>query len=174
MLLAKGLQAQAQAPSLEPRFAGAAALAIGDSAPPTGLCGPTGVELANHPIVIRAMDEAWRDSNPGDPMTCHEEGGWIYLNRVTGQIFTHRAPPGGQAFIDLSEPVLYLDAVVVGSFHTHPNLGWVAEPSDADFALEDARRVPGLVRSEFGIHPYGRFLRRERLDGAAGFPFESP
>ena len=41
------------------------------SAPPTQP--PRGVELLIHPVVVQAMDEAWNDSYPADPLRRQEQ-----------------------------------------------------------------------------------------------------
>ena len=54
-------------------------------------------------------------------MGVHEEGGWIYLDPGTGEVFIERARPGRQAAIDLNHPPETQGRFVVGKFHTHPN-----------------------------------------------------
>jgi len=38
---------------------------------------PTASDLQRHPVVRRALEEAWKDSRPDVPEERHEEGGWI-------------------------------------------------------------------------------------------------
>ena len=52
---------------------------------------PTVSELLNDPAVQQALDDAWVDSTPGDPAGRHEEGGWVYANKVNGTIAVRRA-----------------------------------------------------------------------------------
>ena len=132
---------------------------------------PTRKELIAHPIVRRAIEQAWLDSKPDDPERRHEEGGWIYLNVRTGAVFTHRAALGKCASIDLSSPVLYVDSVIVGTFHTHPHPpdgSYLEGPSRSDEQMDRSRGVPGIVRSWSGYHAYG-CERRESLVGRTGF-----
>jgi hypothetical protein len=58
---------------------------------------PTATELLNNPAVRRALDEAWADSQADDPVARHEEGGWIYIAVITGEITVRRAPRGMRA-----------------------------------------------------------------------------
>jgi hypothetical protein len=131
---------------------------------------PTRRELLVHPIVRRAIEQAWLDSMPQDPEQRHEEGGWIYLNVKTGAVFTHRAERGATAQIDLSVPVLYVDSVIVGTFHTHPHPPgeYIAGPSRSDMEMDESRGVPGIVRSWAGYHAYG-CEQRASLEGKTGF-----
>src|SRR5262245_9529877 len=52
--------------------------------PPT--CAPTAAELQSDSVVQQALEQAWLDSDPGDPAYRHEEGGWIYLDTTTGRL----------------------------------------------------------------------------------------
>lgn len=134
---------------------------------------PTAEELQDDPVVKQAMEEAWRDSQPGDSARRHEEGGWIYRNSKTGETTIRRATPGGQAGIDLSHPPALRDSVVVGKYHTHPNPiseGWDPRPSDEDRAVDERHGVPDLIRAEDGIHVSGPASRRGGLGGGSGFP----
>ena len=134
---------------------------------------PTQVQLVQSPIVRDAVEQAWRDSNPHDANLRHEEGGWIYMNIQTGQVFTHRAPRGSSAGIDLRSPVAYVDAVVVGTFHTHPHSladKYDLGPSDSDRNWDYSRGVPGLVRSSLGYHTHGWERRRLDLSGPWAYP----
>lgn len=96
---------------------------------------PTVAELLADPAVRQALAQAWQDSLPADPVLRHEEGGWIYADTVTGAISVRRAPPGGQAALDVSSPPVVVGSVVVATFHTHPNPsteGWDPGPSSGD------------------------------------------
>src|SRR5205809_277389 len=96
---------------------------------------PTASELCNDPLVMRALQEVWVDSLPGDPAQRHEEGGWIYVELVTGRISTIRAPSGSRSGLSLANPPTVAGALVVGTFHTHPNStaeGWNSGPSRVD------------------------------------------
>src|SRR5438105_4693162 len=100
---------------------------------------PTAIELLADPVVQSAMKRAWIDSLADDPVARHEEGGWIYLNLTTGQVSVKRARAGGNDSVDLANPPLQPGAIVVGTFHTHPNPtveGWEpgASPDDDHWA----------------------------------------
>lgn len=144
-----------------------------DFGPVTALRAPTQAELVRSPIVRDAVEDAWRDSKADDPQLRHEEGGWIYMNIETGVVFTHRAPAGSLAGVDLRYPVAYVDAVVVGTFHTHPNgaeANYDLGPSESDRNWDYSRGVPGIVRSSLGYHTYGWERRRLDLEGPWAFP----
>jgi hypothetical protein len=129
--------------------------------------------LLNDPVVHQALDQAWVDSQPGDPGLRHEEGGWIYMDATTGQLTIQRARPGIRAAIDLDNPPQVAGAVVVGVFHTHPNPsadGWFTGPSPSDQAIDAFNGVPDLIRSEDGVHFSGPASRRGGLGGGPGYP----
>jgi hypothetical protein len=137
---------------------------------------PTGNELLSHRTVRATMAAAWTASTPGVTRwvtpapgsalaaTCnpvpgaaapaaHEEGGWVYLNLITGDLSTRRAAAGGQAGINVNvgAPTV-TDSVMVATFHTHPNVGacWGAvTPSGADTTNANARGIPNLIRGAF-------------------------
>jgi hypothetical protein len=139
--------------------------------PPKGA--PTASELLEDSAVIQMLDQAWVDSQPGDPRARHEEGGWIFMNVSTGEITIRRALPGMQTAIDLSDPPLQSDCFVVGKFHTHPNPtseGWNPGPSPSDFAIDERHGVPDLIRADDGIHLSGPESRRGGLSGEHGYP----
>jgi hypothetical protein len=134
---------------------------------------PTADELRAHPFVRQALEAAWQDSLADDPVLRHEEGGWIYMNLVTGEITVLRAPHGEMSAIDLGKPAVLLDAVVVGKFHTHPNPtaeGWEGRPSPGDRIVDARHGVPDLIRADDGIYVSGPAARRGSLAGNAGYP----
>ncbi len=134
---------------------------------------PEASELLRNPGGVRALDEAWADSQIDDSLRRHEEGGWIYMNVSTGSVMTRRAPAGGQAMIDLGNPPLLEDCVVVGKFHTHPNPsaeGWSPGPSASDQAIDERRGVPDLIRADDGVHLSGPECRRGGFAGEPGYP----
>ena len=103
------------------------------------------VQQANELVVQQALEQAWTDSLPGDPVLRHEEGGWIYVNTTTWEVLVRRAPAGVQATLNLNSPLAVPDAVVVATFHTHPNPsaeGWDPGPSMADIGLAFRCAVP--------------------------------
>jgi hypothetical protein len=113
------------------------------------------------------------DSLPDDPARRHEEGGWIFLNLQTGAISVVRAPRGSQAELEIGNPPLLPDNVVVGTFHTHPNPtaeGWDPGPSATDQEVLAQFGVPGLIRADDGVHEAGPDSLRGGLTGGPGFP----
>ena len=137
---------------------------------------PTGADMLQDVTVLAAMNAAFAASNAGitrwttpipghalaaacNPVAgaaapaAHEEGGWIYLNLITGNLTTRRAVAGGQAAINLTNNApLVGDSVIIGTFHTHPNVGacWGAVfPSGADTANAGTRGLPNLIQGAF-------------------------
>jgi hypothetical protein len=134
---------------------------------------PTASELMNDPTVQQALEQAWIDSRPDDPVQRHEEGGWIYIDTTTGRLTTQRAPPGAQSELEMGDPPVVAGSVVVGTFHTHPNPiaeGWDPGPSDEDSMFHDQAGVPGLIRADDGLHTTGPASRRGGLAGGPGYP----
>jgi hypothetical protein len=134
---------------------------------------PTAAEILRETVVQQALDEAWRDSLPGDAIRRHEEGGWIYMESATAIVFVRRAPAGTQSTLDLSTPPVVPGAVVVATFHTHPNPsadGWDSGPSESDTQSAWLFGVPCLIRADDGIHTTGPDSRRGGLTGGPGYP----
>jgi len=134
---------------------------------------PTITELLNDSTVHLAMEQAWIDSLPADPLQRHEEGGWVYVDTTTGAISVQRATAGLRASLDLNTPPVVPGSVVVATFHTHPNPsadGWEPGPSGADTQSAWLLGVPCLIRADDGIHTTGPDLRRGGLAGGPGFP----
>jgi hypothetical protein len=134
---------------------------------------PTAAELLREPVVQRALDQAWLDSLPSDPARRHEEGGWIYVEVVTGAVSVHRGLAGAQASLDLDGPPIIPGLVVVATFHTHPNPSaeeWATGPSPADTQSAWLFGVPCLIRAEDGVHITGPPSRRGGLSGGPGYP----
>ena len=52
---------------------------------------PTAADLLYELLVQQALEQAWNDSLPGDPVQRHEEGGWIYMDNTTGIVVVRRA-----------------------------------------------------------------------------------
>src|SRR6516165_8699962 len=134
---------------------------------------PTASDLLNEPVVQQALEEAWKDSLPGDPVRRHEEGGWIFIDLGSRNIVLRRAPAGGQTTLNLNLPPNVPGAVVVATFHTHPNPsaeGWNTGPSAADTRSAWLFGVPCLIRSDDGVHVTGPASRRGGLAGGPGYP----
>jgi len=138
-------------------------------------------QLLGETVVRTTIRGAWNDSNVAVPAvgtTQHEEGGWVFLNLITGEITTRRAPRGAGAAIDLTSPPTVTDSIVIAKFHTHPNLGpgWVAAPSPQDTTVDAAHGVPDIVAGTTGVDPavFSFFQsgpdRREHLAGNRGLP----
>jgi hypothetical protein len=136
---------------------------------------PTTAALLSDPVVQPAVEQAWQDSQSGDSICRHEEGGWIYMDVTSGQISVQRQVPGQQAEIDLDSPPIRPGSVVVGKFHTHPNPtseGWDPGPSRQDQIVDALHGVPDLIRADDGMHTSGPDCRRGGLAGGPGFPPE--
>jgi hypothetical protein len=134
---------------------------------------PTAADLLNELVVQQALEQAWNDSLPGDPVRRHEEGGWIYMDTTTGRVAVRRAAAGAQAELDLSTPPVVPGAVVVATFHTHPNPtaeGWEPGPSAEDTQSAWLFGVPCLIRADDGIHTTGPASRRGGLSSGPGYP----
>jgi hypothetical protein len=134
---------------------------------------PTAQELLRDPSVLQALEQAWTDSLPGDPLQRHEEGGWIYSDATTGAISIRRAPAGIRAFIDLNTPPTVAGSLVIATFHTHPNPsaeGWNPGPSVGDTTSAFLLGVPCIIRADDGIHTTGPDSRRGGLTGNPGYP----
>jgi hypothetical protein len=52
---------------------------LGSLGPGVGRPLPTMADLLSNPVVQRALEEAWLDSQADDSARRHEEGGWVYL-----------------------------------------------------------------------------------------------
>ena len=134
---------------------------------------PTAADLLSEPLVLQTLEQAWKDSSPESPAQRHEEGGWIYMDKADGKLAVRRAPVGGQASLDLSAPPIVPGAVVVATFHTHPNPsaeGWEPGPSSADTQIARLVGVPFLIRADDGLHTTGPDSRRGGLAGRPGYP----
>ena len=134
---------------------------------------PSTADLLNHPIVCQAMEQAWLDSQAGDPLHRHEEGGWIYMDTTTGQISIRRAPAGQRNQLSLGGPPIVFGSVVVGTFHTHPNPtaeGWNPGPSSTGQNSAIQSGVPWLIRADNGVYSTGPDSRRGGIPGGPGFP----
>jgi hypothetical protein len=62
---------------------------------------PTAADLLTELVVQQALEQAWIDSLPGDPVQRHEEGGWIFVDTSTGGIAVGRAAAGAQASLEV-------------------------------------------------------------------------
>jgi hypothetical protein len=134
---------------------------------------PTVGELTRNPVVRAALEDAWNDSLPADPLTRHEEGGWFYFDPNTGLVNVRRSASGGRADLDLNDPPIVAGSFLVATFHTHPNPaseGWQTGPSDSDSSSAWELGVPCIIRAEDGVHTTGPESRRGGLTGPPGFP----
>ncbi|MDA0806445.1 MAG: Mov34/MPN/PAD-1 family protein [Planctomycetota bacterium] len=94
--------------------------------------------LLNDIAIRTAMREALRESRPG---TKHpiEQGGFIVLDAITLRPVVRRLNVGqADSFqIPLCPDGQFHGEPIIGSFHTHPNIGpeWQEEPSRQDIRL---------------------------------------
>ena len=119
---------------------------------------PTHGVLIRQAVVRNALRAAWAASNAAvnPPVGAqHEEGGWVYLNLITGALSVRRAAAGAGAAINLAAPPLVTDSIVVAKFHTHPNLGpgWLATASPQDTTVDAAHGVPDIIVGTPGVDP---------------------
>jgi hypothetical protein len=166
-----------------------------------GRTAPSGADMIADSQVRAALIVAWNASSPAvtiwpthDPAhpghacnpppgppppapAAHEEGGFIYLDLITGDLATRAVAPGGQAVLPLNNPPLVANSIVVGGYHTHPNVGacWGAPFfSGPDQNWVAANGVPLLMRGAFpGVantsdHAHGS--SRRHLAGNRGLP----
>ena len=134
---------------------------------------PSAADLLSELAVQQALEQAWIDSRVDDPLTRHEEGGWVFLDTTSGGIVIRRAAAGAQASLDLSSPPTVPGAVVIATFHTHPNPsadGWEPGPSAADMQSAWRFGVPCIIRADDGIHTTGPDSRRGGLSDGPGYP----
>ena len=155
---------------------------------------PTFGELVARADVQGQLRAAWtasspRVSAPNDGGAQHEEGGWIYLELVTGNLAFRRQAAGAGAAINLSAPPVIAGHVVVAKFHTHPNLGanWDPGPSAidddgdgvpdrGDAVVDPNHGVPDIVVNTPGVNPANFTTalsgpsRRRHLAGNQGLP----
>jgi hypothetical protein len=150
---------------------------------------PTFKDLITYSSVVReAIADAWQASNPGipDPVLSrftHEEGGWVFMNLIDGNLSTERATPdpAKSNAIDLSDPPNVASSVIVATFHTHPNMGpkFQAEPDSGDIKNANKRGVPNLIAANPGTKPdvYRFYLAgpavRKHLASETKFPGSS-
>jgi hypothetical protein len=149
-----------------------------------GRSSPTGATMMGDATVQATLSAAWAASGaalttPGvaAPAGVHEEGGYIYLNLITGLLATSRAAAGAQASLPLDDPDPPTECITVGGFHTHPNVGpgWGApQPSGADTTWATDNGIPLLLRGAFPTvaATSDNFTGSTRLHlaGGTGFP----
>jgi hypothetical protein len=125
----------------------------GSESPPTD---PGGLDRAlADPGVQAELERAWNESNPDGPGDQkHEQGGWIVLNRETGEYEVIRWPAGSRDGIRPGPQPDGDKYTLVGWFHTHPNTeaeGYSPDPSPADINFtNDHARVPGVIETHDG------------------------
>ncbi|HWS90807.1 MAG TPA: hypothetical protein VN282_27805 [Pyrinomonadaceae bacterium] len=124
-------------------------------------CPLTGEQLRNHPRVKKILDDAWRLSKYGQK-DCQEIGGWIYRDK-DGEIFAQYQEQDCGSCTRLrghaNPPLRVIPGTVIALFHTHPqptdDLYWPDGPSPQDIELAFINKVPGLVKTDKGVHVYG-------------------
>ena len=125
----------------------------GGGSPPTD---PGGLDEAlADPDVQAELERAWNESNPDGPGDQkHEQGGWIVLNRETGEYEVMRWPAGARDSIGPGPMPDGDKYTLVGWFHTHPNTeaeGYSPDPSPADIDFtNDFAHVPGVIETHDG------------------------
>jgi hypothetical protein len=130
-------------------------------------------ELRANPVVQAAFAAAWADSFPDDPVLRHEEGGYIYVSPVTGEVAVRRSQPGSLRGLDLSFPPEVTGCFLVATYHTHPNPiseGNDPDPSPADVRFAHESGVPWFVVSEVGVVAVGPERRVGGMTGPPGYP----
>ena len=121
---------------------------------------PDGPALVADATVQAALTAAFAASGaaivPAPPAAAppgvHEEGGFIYLDIVTNTISTDSVAAGAQASLPLNDTNPPDNAITVGGYHTHPNVGpaWGAPfASGADVAWATRNGIPLLIRGAF-------------------------
>ncbi len=104
------------------------------------------ITLLSDPTVRAALQEAWRDSQPG-VSGGHEEGGFV-VRDPSGSSSVIRWPRGAANSIVLPphRDCRIGGKDIVATFHTHPNTGpdYVQEPADTDIrAVRDDCELKG-------------------------------
>ncbi len=95
-------------------------------------------DLLGHQSVIAGMRQAYVESDVGGSRPS-EQGGFVVRDSQSGLITVIRLPSSARD--SLSYPLcpngLYQGQEIIGSFHTHPNVGkeWRQEPSPQDIRL---------------------------------------
>jgi len=135
---------------------------------------PTGKQLMEDAVVKGALEAAWADSNvnASNPDDWRENGGYIFMNVISGQISTTRVPPGNWGRLNLPSPDLKTipeNTIVVGVFHTHPNPAGTLDCEDHDTQESQLDGVPDVVRGAKGAFPCG-VERRLHLAGSRSYP----
>jgi hypothetical protein len=113
------------------------------------------------PKVLQKLAQAWSQSDSYAPAVPigqpgsqkREQGGWILMNWVTGNLILMPVAPGSRDRIDLSPFPRIVYHTPVGWYHTHPNTpaeGYYDPPSTADQGVTDFAKVPGVVRTHSG------------------------
>ncbi len=109
---------------------------------------PTVGELLAEPTVFAGMRQAFDESDVGGSRPA-EQGGFLVRDPQSGMMRAARLPASGRD--SLAYPLCadgrYQGQDIVGSFHTHPNLGpeWRQEPSPQDIRLsKDYPETMGL------------------------------
>lgn len=134
-------------------------------------CGTTGYpfppsvgEIMNDPVVVDCLNRAWKESRYGEKNR-REVGGWVYQDkegRLHVWLLDFDSGTSG-SLPDHDDPPSRLIPSIVGLIHTHPNPTsprWNFCPSPEDKSLAFRLQVPGLVKTDKGIIPYGPEMGR--------------
>jgi hypothetical protein len=107
------------------------------------------VSILDEREVILAMRMAWEEFHPGTTQA-QEQGGFVRRSR-SGEFFVERWPKGHQDQIEVPPHPNGIrgEAIIVASFHTHPNPPphYQQEPSLTD--IRAVRNDPDLRHSEY-------------------------
>lgn len=142
-----------------------------DQASGSGTTSSAVPDFATDPDVVSELNRAWTESNPhapdvprGSPGSLkREQGGWVRINRITGNRHVIRVPAGTRdslATISGTKPGWSLFYRNEGWFHTHPNTaaeGYTHVPSPGDIGFtRNYAQVPGVIMTHKGIEviPY--------------------
>jgi hypothetical protein len=131
----------------------------------SGQCSQTPPYMRD-PAVIQKLNQAWNQSNPNAPPVRvgqpgsqkTEQGGWILMNEITGQLLVVPVAPGTRDSLPSivnSRPSV-INQTVVGWYHTHPNTAaegysYPASPGDVGFTRVEAK-VPGVIKTHGSDH----------------------
>lgn len=107
------------------------------------------MSVIENAAVNAELRKAWQESEPGTAQA-HEEGGFVLL-QSDGSLTVERWPRGAQDEIELPPHTggRRSGAIVVATFHTHPNTGpeYLQEPGPTD--IRGVRDDPDLRHGEY-------------------------
>ena len=119
------------------------------------------MDLRTDPTIAAEMSRAWRESQPDDPLTRHEEGGYIVQNADLSYAVERWSRGENSRIVPppLDCNSCYDGKVVVAACHTPPNplvdeVGreWEQAPSESDRRWHGRRRLRGFVISRMLVY----------------------